>query len=463
MFLLDVGAVFLSNVVSILGSIVSGFLVPKYLGVDQYAVFKTFALYTSYIGVLHFGYIDGLYLKYGGRRESEIDLQQLSREFYFLLLLEAAVSLSLLLFSVAFKAKTLGYASILVFPSMVYGFFVLYWQATGQMRYFSAINVVKPVLFTAGLLVLIFIFKTSTADHFILLQLLMMIAIAAIILFYAKSLFKGCRFETGKFRNNLDFIKVGIFITAGNASNILLYTIDRWFVKIGLSTSDFAFYSFAVSIMAMVSVFTTSISITLYHRLARESENRDFHRLIKRLLLFFSMAAAWGYFPIAFVVERLLPAFIPALPVTAILFLSFPAMVAVNALYINLYKAQKKERVYFRNILVILALSALLNTLAFALYRSSEGIALATTLTFFLWLAWETGKNEDFQDLLRQSAILALYSLAFFGFSKAGNTLVGAAGYLAFTGVMLKCFFWQDVKPYARQILGFVSKSMPRQ
>lgn len=79
MFLLDLGAVFLSNVVSILGSIVSGFLVPKYLGIDQYAVYKTFALYTSYIGVLHFGYIDGLYLKYGGQRESEIDLQQLSR------------------------------------------------------------------------------------------------------------------------------------------------------------------------------------------------------------------------------------------------------------------------------------------------------------------------------------------------------------------------------------------------
>jgi hypothetical protein len=71
--------------------------------------------------------------------------------------------------------------------------------------------------------------------------------------------------------------------------------------------------------------------------------------------------------------------------------------------------------------------------------------------------------HEAYQDLLRQSAILALYALAFFGFSKAGNTVAGATGYPAFTGIMLKYFFWQDLRPYAHQILGFVSKTMSGQ
>ncbi|MGZ1192297.1 hypothetical protein ACXO4N_09455, partial [Lactobacillus delbrueckii subsp. bulgaricus] len=58
--------VFLANIINLFFSLSTNLLLPKYLSVETYAGIKTFQLYVSYVGLLHFGYIDGMYLKYGG-------------------------------------------------------------------------------------------------------------------------------------------------------------------------------------------------------------------------------------------------------------------------------------------------------------------------------------------------------------------------------------------------------------
>lgn len=60
-------AVFLANVINMLFSLATNFLLPKYLSVESYAGIKEFQLYVSYVGLFHFGFVDGIYLKYGGK------------------------------------------------------------------------------------------------------------------------------------------------------------------------------------------------------------------------------------------------------------------------------------------------------------------------------------------------------------------------------------------------------------
>jgi len=69
-----------ANILNLLIAVVNGFLLPKYLTVETYADLKTFLLYMSYIGILHFGYIDGIYLKYGGKDLYNIQKEQLAIE-----------------------------------------------------------------------------------------------------------------------------------------------------------------------------------------------------------------------------------------------------------------------------------------------------------------------------------------------------------------------------------------------
>ena len=72
--------VILANIINLIISIGNGFLLPKFLSVESYAALKTFLLYTSYIGILHLGYIDGVYIKYGGKAIKAICLEQFTYE-----------------------------------------------------------------------------------------------------------------------------------------------------------------------------------------------------------------------------------------------------------------------------------------------------------------------------------------------------------------------------------------------
>ena len=47
-----------SNMLALLVGLVNGFLVPGFLGIDEYALYKTFGLYVGYVGILHFGFVD---------------------------------------------------------------------------------------------------------------------------------------------------------------------------------------------------------------------------------------------------------------------------------------------------------------------------------------------------------------------------------------------------------------------
>ena len=67
-----IALVFIANAINLCISLVNGFVMPKYLSLGAYADIKTYHLYANYIGVLAFGYSDGLYLMYGGKHISEV-------------------------------------------------------------------------------------------------------------------------------------------------------------------------------------------------------------------------------------------------------------------------------------------------------------------------------------------------------------------------------------------------------
>lgn len=55
--------IFIANVINLLFSIGTNLILPKFLSVESYAAIKTYQLYITYVGVLHFGFNDGMYQK----------------------------------------------------------------------------------------------------------------------------------------------------------------------------------------------------------------------------------------------------------------------------------------------------------------------------------------------------------------------------------------------------------------
>ena len=90
-------SVLVANIIDLGFNLVTNFALPKYLPVESYAAIKTFTLMLSYAGVLHFGYEDGMYLKYGGKQKKDIDIEEWKVNISSLRIFQLGISVCILI------------------------------------------------------------------------------------------------------------------------------------------------------------------------------------------------------------------------------------------------------------------------------------------------------------------------------------------------------------------------------
>lgn len=84
-----------ANILNLGFNLITNFALPKYLSFETYASIKTYQLYIGYIGVLHLGFIDGLYLEYGGKSYNCIDADRWKNELQTLRFFQIILSIGL--------------------------------------------------------------------------------------------------------------------------------------------------------------------------------------------------------------------------------------------------------------------------------------------------------------------------------------------------------------------------------
>ena len=62
-----------SNLISLIISTLVVLVIPRIIGVEDYGFWQLYLFYSSYIGFLHFGWNDGIYLRYGGEEYDDLD------------------------------------------------------------------------------------------------------------------------------------------------------------------------------------------------------------------------------------------------------------------------------------------------------------------------------------------------------------------------------------------------------
>jgi O-antigen/teichoic acid export membrane protein len=63
----------LVQAISLIVSFVLNLIVPKFIDEYQYSYWQTFLLYAQYVGILHFGLLDGIVLRYSQYDYDELD------------------------------------------------------------------------------------------------------------------------------------------------------------------------------------------------------------------------------------------------------------------------------------------------------------------------------------------------------------------------------------------------------
>jgi O-antigen/teichoic acid export membrane protein len=341
--------------------------------------------------------------------------------------------------------------SVSILPINMQTLFKFLYQALGEFDIYSRIMILTPLLLLFVNLFNIFILRIDNFWPFVIGNILTYYAVFIGLEIYFLEKYKGTS-STIDYTEIRKHFKVGIVIMIANLSSMFFYSIDRWFVKFTLSIEDFAFYSFAISMMTVINVLINSITMTLYPYLARNQDKSMINK-IKKYFLIIGTLSSGSYFIFVFIVNNFLPKYIPSLNVISILFAGYPAIIVINALYINLYKAQKCEKKYASAVLKMLLVAVLLNFAAIIIYKSNFTIAVATTISFYIWYLYS---SKDFPELkinIKEKIYLVMFFITFLITNSYLNWLNGLLVYYIIITLINHLFYKYEAKLLIKDLL----------
>lgn len=421
--------VLIANIINLAIGLVNSFFLPKYLSVDTYAMIKTYTLYINYAGFFHLGYLDGMYLKYGGEELKDVTGDEFGSDFRNVFLMEILFGAGIA--TVAFvlhDSIILAFAFGMLFNNIISCFQMLF-QAVGEFKLYSSALNYKPFIALVGSLLLLFVFKSDNYIPYIMCQLLA----SLIPMIYLGRLLNQRIHYWGKghvnkkgYKSN---ISSGFVLMLGNFSSNLFTGIDRWFVKFLMTTTDFAIYSFAVSIDSIINIFVTPIAITLYNTLCKEHDI-DKIKYMKRMILIWGLTVISLAFPAKWVVEHFLDKYIGAIDIIFWLFGAQAFYAVIKGLYVNMYKARKKQNIYFIQMVAMTGTAAATNAIFYFFYRSSIAFAMATFATALIWLITNEVQNRDLAFSFKEIFYLATLLCVFFFCGYRFGAIVGFIVYI---------------------------------
>lgn len=417
-----------ANIVELIIGIVVTFFVPLTVSIANYSEIKTYTLYVGYIGLLSLGFYDGIYIKYGGRTLKHLNSANVRKEQKTFLLLEIFLSLITLCIGLISKNILLIIFSISILPINLFTYFKRLYQSIGEFKFYRNGMLVYSLSYMILNVILAVILRVDSVLPYCLSSVFSSIFACIYSQIVYSKVFKLTDKTICSKPHFLNIVNKGYLILLGNLAVSTIYSLDRWFVKILYNTADFAYYSFAVSLLNIVMVLIQSVAITLYNYFAA---NRDMKKAkdTNSLIICLGGLASAGYFFINIIITTFITNYVSSLEIIAISFASYPYMIAINSVFLNLYKAEKRDKDYMKSIIFMLSVSITLNILSM-IFNKVYAIAYATTFSFMIWYYF---CQKDFKNKLKSSyenVYLFILFITFIISTHCFNNLVGLIIYL---------------------------------
>lgn len=434
--------VFSANLLTLISGILVGFVVPSVLSLDGYAYVKTYLLYAGYISILHFGFIDGMYIKYGGKVIGEIDKSILKAEHNIFNLIQVISTIIFILISFIKKDFLILVLVFSIIPINASNFHRSFYQATGQFQKYSDSLYVYTLIYLISNIFLALIFKCTDYKFYYFTSLIGYIISFLILEFRFWKDFREVKANYDKLI--LNNIKIGFIVLIANLGIAIFNATDLWFIKFLFNSNEFAYYSFAVSMLNIINVMIMAISVTFYNYLAREEKEE----LVKKLKIIFIIIGSFcslSYFVFSMIVNIFLEKYIPSLSIIAISFATFPYLITIKGLFINIYKARKDEKKYLRVMLLMLVIAILYNLISIILFKSSEAIAFATLIAFITWYLYSANDFKYLNIDLKEFLYLIINTASFLILSNYFNWLIGGIIYLIIVLTISFIFYKSEI------------------
>ena len=108
----------------------TNFILPRFTSYETYAAVKEYTLYiTTFAELLTFGYIQGMYIKYGGKDLIEISPSDLGENFLSYTIFQLPIALVVTIVGIVLKSYPIALLGVGIFVNNIVKYFQMLYQA----------------------------------------------------------------------------------------------------------------------------------------------------------------------------------------------------------------------------------------------------------------------------------------------------------------------------------------------
>lgn len=341
--------------------------VPKLLLVEDYGKWQLFLFYFSYLGFLHFGWEDGIYLRYAGKSYDELSPRVFSGQFLGIIILQLIMISLAFLFAQFFitdpikETIFLCAVSLAIFVNFNNGCnFIM--QITNRIKDYARMILSERILLVV--FVFSFLFMGFNQFEYMYISKLGSLCIISILSFYlCRQLWTTDIGSPHEILHEAGLnIEVGIKLMFANIASMLLIGIVRYGISIGWDVSTFGKVSLTLGVSNFLMIFINSVSVVFFPILKRMDKERlpEIYVQIRSILACVLFGMLMVYYPLKEMLSWWLPQYADSLIYMSVL---FPVCLFESkvGLLINTYlKSLRKEALMLKINLISLGVAAII-------------------------------------------------------------------------------------------------------
>jgi len=417
--------IILSNGLFLISSILIGFVIPRVFSFDQYSMYKQFTLIILYFGVLHFGFHDGIYMKYSGTNYNALDYPKFKAYFRFIIIYQSILFFIVLGTFKIFTDYSNAYIVILslhFFTISILGYFVQISQLTMRFNVISKMKTLNSILLTTyiAMLLLLNFFGIEILNYSISITLFLLLINLTLIVFMVFN-HHEIVFSKEIYRINYTEVKklfvYGIPLLISNLLVIAIMTFTRQYVAVIFDDESFSIFAFAFTLIGFANVFVTAISNFILPILRTYNKSKSDSLFEKTANLFFIIIplGLFLYYPLKIAIIMFVPTYLNSISIFALIFPGYLLTVFVSLILHSYYKLRERLKTFSLITFFCIVIQIFGVQLIITLNNSLTEYAILTFVTFIIWgMSLDYFMGEKKTNFLKRYFFVAIMFVTFY-------------------------------------------------
>ena len=237
-----------------------------------------FIFYFAFLPILHFGYHDGIFLRYAGINFENLKKSSFSKHFFLFVLIQLILMILVIILNILIFNSFIIYAiALTLFLNNLNGSFAKIYAVTKRFKSLSLINLLLKII-TVIVVVSMLLFSLQDYKIIILSIIFSMLLVLLINIFVFRKILFNISYNEKKitkkvFLEFIEIIKPGFILVLLFFSTTFLFSIDRIFIEWNESLTTYAIYSFAHSLLSIFIQILTSVKVVVFPYVVSFSES----------------------------------------------------------------------------------------------------------------------------------------------------------------------------------------------